>query len=216
MQRTRVKFCGMTRPEDAALAGELGADAIGMVFYPAARRCISMERARQILAAIPAFVTPVGLFVNQDTRLILDTAEELRLRTVQLHGHESPDDVAALRGLSVLKAVRADPETIESDLNTWRTARLANLKAILLETPTSAPGGTGIENDWDLIARLQTTNAFEGLPPIIVAGGLTPENVSHVVRRIRPCAVDVSSGIESAFGQKSPEKMKAFLAAVNV
>lgn len=217
MPRTRVKICGVMRPDDAVAAARAGADAIGMVFYPQAKRCIAPEVAREIVHALPAFVTPVALFVDQDVEEIKGLAASLSIRHIQLHGHESPATVAALREFTVLKALRAARETLAAELAFWREAteslELANLQGFVLETPGAAPGGTGVENDWEAIAALQQARTFERLPPLIAAGGLTAENVASVVRRIRPYAVDVSSGVESSFGQKSCDKISAFISA---
>lgn len=217
--RTRIKICGITRPQDALAAARAGADAIGMIFYPEARRFVTLDRAREILRALPAFVTPVGLFVDQDVEEIRRVAAALHLRHVQLHGHESEDVVAALREFTVLKAIRASRETLKVELDVWRDAiasmDLAHLRGFVLETPSTAgPGGTGIENDWLAISDLQRAGVFDNLPPVIAAGGLRPEGVAAVVRRLRPYAVDVSSGVEASFGEKSPEKIEQFVAEV--
>ena len=219
MPQTRIKICGVRQPQDAIAAARAGADAIGMVFYPQAKRRISIEVARQILHALPAFVTPVALFVDQEVDEILHVASSLRIRHVQLHGHETPPTVAALRELTVLKALRASRQTLAAELDLWRESResldLAHLQGFVLETPAGAAvGGTGVENDWEAIAAAQRSGAFDGLPSIIAAGGLRPENVGEVIRRIRPYAVDVSSGVEAAFGEKSAEMIDAFVAAV--
>jgi len=219
LSRPRIKICGVTRPQDAVAAAQAGADAIGMVFYPQARRCITLDRAREILRALPAFVTPVGLFVDQDVDEIRHVAAALHLRHIQLHGHESEDVVAALRDFTVLKAVRAARETLKVELDCWReniaSMELTHLRGFVLETPaTGGPGGTGVENDWAAIADLQRAGVFDGLPAIIAAGGLRPENVADVVRRIRPYAVDVSSGVEATFGEKSAEKIDRLVAEV--
>jgi phosphoribosylanthranilate isomerase len=218
LYRTRIKICGITRPEDAQLAARYGADAIGVVCYPKARRYVPLDRAQLILRALPPFVSPVALFVDQDVEEIRETAARLRLRHVQLHGHETPEMVAALREFTVLKALRAHRETLAAELDLWREAAasldLSNLQAFVMETPTSSPGGTGIENDWPTIAALQQQGAFRNLPPLIAAGGLTPENVAAVVRQLHPYAVDVSSGVEETFGQKSPAKVERFTAQV--
>ena len=217
MSRTRVKICGVMSVEDALTAARLGADAVGMVFYSKAKRCITHDRAREILAALPPFVTPVGLFVDEPPQSVLDSTAELNLRHVQLHGDESPDDVAELRGLRIIKAVRMNRDSISAELSKWRSMiaklKLTNLTGLLLETGGVAQGGSGIANDWPLIRELQSRGEFNGLPNLIVAGGLTPETVGAVVRDIRPWAVDVSSGVESEFGKKSPEKLQAFIRA---
>jgi phosphoribosylanthranilate isomerase len=206
------------RPEDALVAARAGADAIGMVFYPQAKRCVSVERAREILRLLPAFVSPVALFVDQDVEEIRHVAGQLGVRHVQLHGHESPATVAALREFTVLKAVRAARDTLGPELEFWREAmeslELANLQGFVLETPGSGAGGTGIENDWRAIAELQAAGTFQNLPPLIAAGGLNPGNVASVVRLLHPYAVDVSSGVEETFGQKSPAKITDFVNAV--
>src|SRR3954463_13972167 len=116
MQRTRVKICGVMRGDDGLAAAKAGADAIGIVFYESAKRRVTPERAREILAALPAFVTPVGLFVDEAPQTILDTAAELNLRHVQLQGEESADEVAELAGLRVIKAIRVKRETISAEL----------------------------------------------------------------------------------------------------
>ncbi len=218
MARTRVKICGITRPEDAALAAQLGADAVGMVFYPQARRHISPEQARAVLHALPPFVTPVALFVDQPLSMVRSIITTLGIHHVQLHGRESAETVGALRDRFVLKALQVDPATFEQTLDHWReriaSQGLTNLKGLVLETASAAPGGTGIANDWAFIADCAQRGLFAGLPPIIAAGGLTPQTVGDVVRTIRPAAVDVSSGVESTFGQKDPQKVAAFIHAV--
>jgi phosphoribosylanthranilate isomerase len=190
-----------------------------MVFYEKAGRRVSMAVAAQIIAAIPPFVTPIGLFVDSPAREIQEAATTLGLRTVQLHGGEMPELVAQLDGLAVIKAVRADPAQLESVLDQWRLANqtlpAGRLAGILVETAATAePGGTGVENNWALLHAARQNGWFTDLPPLIVAGGLTPENVGAVIRQIRPWAVDVSSGIEQTRGIKAVEKMRAFAAAV--
>jgi phosphoribosylanthranilate isomerase len=217
--RTRVKICGVCRPEDAALAARAGADAIGLIFHPRAPRFIHAERAREILAALPPFVTAVGLFVDVPTETIVRTARELGLRHVQLHGHEPPEQVRELAPLSVVKAVRVERDRFVADLGGWRAAiremRLTNLAGFVLETAgTAESGGTGVANDWETVQAAQRAGAFEGLPPMIAAGGLNPDSVGAVIRAIRPYSVDVSSGVEEARGQKSEARIRAFVDAV--
>jgi phosphoribosylanthranilate isomerase len=218
MYRTRIKICGVTRVEDAVAAARAGADAVGMVFYKPAPRCITDERAREILAALPPFVTPVGLFVDAPVQEVSQTARHLGLRHLQLHGHEDAATLRALNGFTILKAVRVARETFRAELDCWRReiakGGLAHLRGLLLETAGSQ-GGTGAANDWEFVKSCQAVRAFDGLPPIIAAGGLTPENVAAVVRDVRPWAVDVSSGVEVSKGVKSPEKIAAFVDAVN-
>ena len=218
MPKTRIKICGITRVEDAVAAAHCGADAIGMVFHQPAPRCVSLERAREILAALPPFVTPVGLFVDAGPGEILETAATLGLRHVQLHGRESAQCVGALPNLVVLKAVRVSRDTFAAELDDWRrqiaAGELSNLRGLVLETPAAAPGGTGQPNDWAFVRQCQAQGLFRGLPPIIAAGGLTPANVAKVIRDIGPWAVDVSSGVEVSRGIKSLEKMREFAESV--
>jgi phosphoribosylanthranilate isomerase len=217
VHRTRIKICGVRREEDAVIACSLGADAIGMVLHRQARRAVSVDQARKILAAISPFVTPVALFVDREAQDVLDTAAALNIRCVQLHGDESPDDVAELKGLTVLKSIHVDADLPEK-LERWRSAMaendLAHVAGIVLDTASAEKGGSGIANDWELIARLRVAGEFNGLPPIIAAGGLTPESVGAVIRAIRPIAVDVSSGVESAIGEKSEARIQSFVRAV--
>ena len=217
--RTRIKICGVMRVEDAVAAARAGADAIGMVFHRPAPRCITLERAREILAALPPFVTPVGLFVDAPLQEISQTARSLGLRHLQLHGHEDAAYVRLLDGVVILKAVRTARETFRAELENWRReigkGGLAHLRGLLLETAGDAPGGTGVANDWEFVKSCQAEGAFDGLPAIIAAGGLTPGNVAAVGRDLKPWAVDVSSGVEASKGVKSHEKIAAFVNAVN-
>ena len=222
MNRTRVKICGVCRGEDAAAAARLGADAVGMVFHPPSPRNVSLESAEKIMAALPAFVTPVGLFVDASLEDIVHVCRRLRIGYVQLHGQETPETVARVieqTGAFVFKAVRVDREALRAELDGWREASahlaLDRLRGFVLETAGgSAPGGTGLPNDWEAARSFLDTGAFDGLPPIIAAGGLAAGNVAEVIRMLRPFAVDVSSGVEVVRGQKSAEKMAAFLLAV--
>jgi phosphoribosylanthranilate isomerase len=212
--RTRIKICGITSAADARLAVDAGADAIGMIFYAPAPRNISLETAKAILDVLPAFVTPVGVFGDADNATVSKTVDALHLRHVQLNGGQTPAQVAELRGLRVIKAIRVDA-TFRDELAKWRAAELKNLIGIVLETGgTKEAGGTGIANDWAAIHCCQDEGGFIGLPPIIAAGGLMPGTVANIVREIRPFAVDVSSGVESERGKKSAEKIADFIRAV--
>src|SRR3954447_14351954 len=207
IRRTRVKICGVCRVEDAVAAARAGADAIGMVFHPASARNVVVEAAERILAALPPFVTPVGLFVDASAEQVMTIAGRLGLRHVQLHGHETPAVVTRVRA-TVIKAVRVEADGFAQALEVWRRAMrecdLQHLRGLVLETAgDGAPGGTGIANDWAAVRRAQADGLFEGLPPMIAAGGVTPETVGAVVRDLRPWAVDVSSGVERVKGEKS-------------
>jgi phosphoribosylanthranilate isomerase len=213
MRRTRVKICGVMRPEDAAMAAALGADAVGFILHPSSPRDVSLEIAGRIMAALPPFVTPVGMFVDSSAEHILNVSARLGLRHVQLHGNESPGVVAELGALSVIKAIRVVPETFVQSLARFRS--VANLKGIVLETGgTREPGGTGVANDWGVIREFQEAGAFEGMPAMIAAGGLNPGNVEGVIRLLRPWAVDVSSGVEIRRGEKSEKRVREFIEAV--
>jgi phosphoribosylanthranilate isomerase len=208
--RTRVKICGITRTQDALAAARAGADAIGLVFHKPAQRYVAVEAAREILRALPPFVTPVALFVDADADEILHTTTALGLRHVQLHGSEEPALLAKLTGRIVLKALRVTRDGLAAELTRWKSVH-----AIILETAgTPHAGGTGIENDWALIRKMQRAGVFNDAPPIIAAGGLRPENVADVIRVLRPWAVDVSSGVELIRGQKSPELVEKFIQQV--
>ncbi|WP_428937336.1 phosphoribosylanthranilate isomerase [Fontivita pretiosa] len=210
MRRTRIKFCGITRVQDALAAVELGADAIGLVLHANSPRRICIELAGQILAELPPFVTPVGLFVDPTPRIVLDIAAAVGLGHVQLHGQESPDLLASLPGhLRIIKALRIGPDRTAQELAIWRQAK--SVAAILLD---SGAGGSGVENDWQLIHSLQQSGHLPDHPRLILAGGLRPDNVADVVRLLRPWAVDVSSGIEESPGIKSAQRMAAFVQAV--
>jgi phosphoribosylanthranilate isomerase len=171
----------------------------------------------EILSALPPFVTPVGLFVDMEPEKIREFARPLGLRHVQLHGQEPPEMVAELRDFTILKAVRVDPKTFGAELESWRKAiaklRLTHLQGIVLET-SGAEGGSGKANDWETVRRHRQRGDLVGLPHLIAAGGLTPDSVGAVVRDLHPWAVDVSSGVESAPGRKSIERMEAFVQSV--
>ena len=212
-----MKICGIGHVEDALAAARAGADAIGLVFHPPAPRCVSQQRAAEILAALPPFVTPVGLFVDVEPAKIRETARSLGLRHIQLNGQESPQAIAELRDFTIIKALRVSPETLGGELDTWRQAigklRLTHLQGFVLETAGSV-GGSGRANDWETVRRHRQRGDFVGLPHLIAAGGLIPDSVAAVVRDLRPWAVDVSSGVEATPGRKSPDKIEAFVRAV--
>jgi phosphoribosylanthranilate isomerase len=198
----RVKFCGMTRREDVEAAAALGIDAIGIVFVPGTPRSVDPSRARDLLRGLPPFVARVGVFADEDPLRIRRIRDELGLTAVQLHGSESPGLCAAVGGVRI-KTFRVREN--------WDPSLLAayDCEACLLEAPVpGALGGGGVSFDWE---RLRG-----GVPGrrIILAGGLHPGNVAQAVERVRPYAVDVSSGIETAVGIKDRAKMEAFMSAL--
>ena len=224
MPRTRIKICGVRRPKDASFAAAAGADAIGIVMHRPAKRSVDLATARQIIEALPAYVTPVLLFVDAEIADVRETAAALAVRHVQLNGDESPAYVAELAPLRVVKAIRVNPADGHDGVLDARTpvrsamakSDLRHLAGLVLEPGgTGHAGGSGVENDWEQIVRLKHSGAFDGLPPLIAAGGLTPLNVGDVVRRVSPYAVDVSSGVEDGtVGEKSHDKIAGFIAMV--
>jgi phosphoribosylanthranilate isomerase len=202
-RRTRVKICGLTRAADVTAAGELGADAIGLVFYEHSPRAVGIERAAQLLAVLPPFVTSVGLFVNAEVAFVRRVLAAIPLHMLQFHGEEPPDYCASFQR-PWLKAVRMRPGT---DLPLV-AQRYREAAALLLDTfDPKVAGGSGQAFDWELIPAFMTDR-------IILAGGLSAGNVADAVRRVRPYAVDVSGGVESAKGVKDRRKMAVFIERV--
>ena len=199
----RVKICGITRLEDAELAVKLGAHAVGFIFWPRSPRAITRDRARSIAAALPPFVTRVGVFVNTPAADVIDTVQVAGLDVVQLHGDEDLSAYASVGVRLVRSVTLADDEAVE------RVSLLPSSVTPLVDAADDVQrGGTGRRADWRLAARLADRR------PMILAGGLTPDNVAEAVRAVRPWGVDVSSGIEHSPGIKSRERMQAFFAAL--
>ncbi|MGE0486134.1 MAG: phosphoribosylanthranilate isomerase [Gammaproteobacteria bacterium] len=202
--RVRIKFCGITSAIDAAAAVSAGADALGFVFYPPSPRYVAPALAAEIIAGLPPFVTAVGLFVNAAPAEVRDTVSATGVSLVQFHGDEPPE-ACRHSPCRWVKAIRVAPET---DIAA-AAARYVEASALLLDTYDAALyGGSGRTFDWSLLPeRLQR--------PLVLAGGLTPDNVAEAVRRTRPYAVDVSGGIEVTKGRKDPHKMRRFVTEVN-
>ena len=201
--RTRVKICGITRAQDAIKAVEFGADAIGLVFYGKSPRAISIDDARAIIQKIPPFITVVGLFVDPSPKDVAAVLHRVSLDLLQFHGDELPSECSAY-GKPYIKAIKMR----EGDDIAAQVARYTSARGILLDTyDPKVPGGTGRVFDWNRIPK--------GLDkPIILAGGLTPENVWQAITKVRPFAVDVSGGVEADKGIKDVEKMAAFMRGV--
>ncbi len=198
---SRVKICGITSVEDGLLAVSAGADAIGLVFYQPSPRYVSIEQAAQITRALGPFVTTVGLFVNADAASIFQVLESTPLQLLQFHGDE---DAAFCEQFQrpYIKALRMKPELdVESALQAYPSA----LGILLDAYQKGVPGGTGETFDW---ARVPSGQDH---PPIILAGGLTPENVSEAISQTFPYGVDVSGGVEQSPGKKSPQKVIEFI-----
>lgn len=212
MQKIRIKICGIREADHARCAIDSGADYIGLVFAEGSPRQVGITDARSLVAEIcnaSKTVEPVALFANQSLDLIHEVLESADFRIVQLHGNEDRAFVESLGEVKVFKAVPFDSAKIDA----WRNAP-ANVIALLIDAPTrpgELTGGSGRSFDWDALANLDRT----GLPPIILAGGLTPDNVAQAVRTVRPFAVDVSSGVESSRGIKDAALIQAFCEAVH-
>jgi len=202
--RTRAKICGITRLEDALAAVEYGADAIGLVFYKPSPRYVSIEQAATISAGLPPFVSVVALFVDPTQAEVNVVLSRVRIDVLQFHGEES-EVACAQYSLPYLKVIR-----VKTDTNLIQYAQAyGTAKALLLDTYSEhAVGGTGQVFDWSLIPNNLSV-------PIILAGGLTPENVNEAVKQVKPYAVDVSGGVETSKGIKNSVKIAAFMAAIH-
>ncbi|ABY97434.1 TPA: phosphoribosylanthranilate isomerase [Pseudomonas putida] len=203
MSYVRSKICGITRIEDALAAAEAGADAIGFVFYAKSPRAVDVRQARAIITELPPFVTTVGLFVNASRCELNEILEVVPLDLLQFHGDETPQDCEGYHR-PWIKALRVRPgDDLEAACKQYAGAR-----GILLDTYVAGvPGGTGEAFDWSLVpAHLSK--------PIILAGGLSADNVGQAIAQVRPYAVDVSGGVEQAKGIKDAAKIEAFMRAV--
>ncbi len=203
---TRVKICGVTRADDARLAVEMGAAAVGFNFYPPSPRYIAPRDAAEIIRKLPPLVATVGILADEtDAAHVAGVAREAGVTVIQLHGPRFPADDAQeeLRGFRLIRAVAVR--------DSFRPEELASLKADAFLMDAYDPkliGGTGKSFDWNLAREAKRYGT------IILAGGLTPENVGEAIRQVRPFAVDVASGVESAPGKKDPVKLRAFFLAV--
>jgi len=202
--RTRVKICGLTSVDMALHAVKCGADAIGLVFYPPSPRYVEVDLAAQIVAALPAFVSAVGLFVNEDQQVIEDIVKRTNINLLQFHGNECHDYCNSFE-YPYIKAIR-----MLDDIDVVKQRRLYHKShGLLLDTyKPGVPGGTGETFNWQRVPQ-------ELAGDIILAGGLTPANVADAISTVKPYAVDVSGGVESAKGIKDPEKITNFMKGVN-
>lgn len=203
MTRTRVKVCGITRPEDGQAAAQLGVDAIGLVFYAGSSRYVEPPAARAVIAALPPFVTTVGLFMDAEAEQVRTVLAGLPLDLLQFHGDEPPDYCGSF-GRPYIKAV---PMAADADPGAY-ARRFGAAAGVLLDSHGGGRiGGSGERFDWGRIP------ADLG-KPLILAGGLGPDTVAEAVARVRPYAVDVSSGVESAKGIKDPALIRAFMRGI--
>ena len=201
--RTRTKICGITNAADARAALDAGADALGFVFSELSPRCLTMDAAAAIIRELPPFLAKVGLFVDAPEDLVRRTIEATGIDTLQFHGQESPGFCRRFP-LTVIKAFRVRDERTLEEMKAYPEP------AWLLDAYVAGQlGGTGVTFNWDLAARAVLQHRT-----VILAGGLTPENAAEAVRQVRPYAVDVSSGVESAPGKKDHGRLRAFIEAV--
>lgn len=208
----RVKICGITTAADARAAREAGADAIGINFYAKSPRCCTLEQARDVATAVGAGVCRVGVFVNATPEEIRRAAAAVPLDLVQLHGDETPEAIRELRPLPVMRVFRlqAEPAAVTSYLDACHRLRAWPRMALVDAARAGEYGGTGQTLDWPLLAAQRA--AWRGLP-LVLAGGLTADNVAEAIAAVRPWAVDVASGVEESPGRKSPELVARFVAA---
>lgn len=200
MNRTRIKICGITRAEDANAIVDVGVDAIGLVFYPPSPRAVSIQQAQKVVADVPAFVTVTALFVNPTVEQVQSVLDSVRIDLIQFHGDED-DDFCRQFGHPYIKALRVRQASDVVAL----CLRFPSALAVLLDSyKPGVPGGTGETFDWSLVPATPPK-------PIILAGGLDPDNVNHAIDVVRPYAVDVSGGVEAAKGIKEHGKITKFV-----
>ena len=202
MRRTRIKVCGITSPADGRMAAEAGVDAVGLVFYPGSRRAVTPEEGAEILAGLPPFVTAVGLFVDPEPEAVDAVLATCPLDLLQFHGEEAPQLCQSF-GRRYIKALRMGREA-----DVGQAGQRFGLDRLLLDAYVAGEaGGTGRSFRWERIPADMAGS-------ITLAGGLSPDNIAEAVRTVRPWAVDVSTGVESEPGVKSPERVRAFVQGV--
>ena len=204
----KIKICGITNLQDAEAAVEAGADALGFVFYAKSPRCIEPTAAKRIIAQLPPFVLPVGVFVNHDRDTVRNVFDECGLAFAQLHGDETLGFCESL-GRPILRALRLRDRGSLLALAEYR-GRMGVRGFVVDAFSTQAYGGTGQTVDWALAHEVAQAS------PVILAGGLTPDNVQEAIQHVQPYGVDVSSGVEQSPGQKDHEKIRTFTEAVRL
>jgi phosphoribosylanthranilate isomerase len=220
----QIKICGITNETDAVAAVEVGADALGFNFYPKSPRCISHETAARILQVVPRRIIKVGLFVNESVEVVANTFDTLGLDLIQLHGDEPPEYLAQLSNRPVMKVFRLSSNSfavidvyLEKCSDLWRTntnpvneaRQVGNLSCVLLDSQVKGVyGGSGVPADWDVCAKIALNPR---VPPLVLAGGLTAENVASAIHQVEPVAVDTASGVETSPGHKDRSLMAAFV-----
>ncbi|MEO6919740.1 MAG: phosphoribosylanthranilate isomerase [Collimonas sp.] len=211
--RTRIKICGLTREQDVQAAIAAGADALGFVFYPKSPRYVTPRQAAALIATVPPFITTVGLFVNAEPVQLQDIVAEAPVSLLQFHGDETVQHSATLAeavNRPFIRAMRIGTATVAADLLEYANSYRAGsglYTGLLLDTLVEAYGGSGKVFDWSLIPK-------ELAPQVVLSGGLSVHNATDAVKRVRPFAVDVSSGVEQDKGIKDAAKIRAFIAAI--
>ena len=208
MNTCKIKICGITNPIDALQAVDAGADALGFVFYKKSPRHVSPNVVKSIVSNLPPFVLPVGVFVNEETKVVRDIMDECGLALAQIHGDETADYCESL-GRPVIRGIRL------RDRNTFLAMAeykgRARVRGFVLDAFSDAAyGGTGKTADWNLAEEAAQSFSF------LLAGGLTPDNVQEAIQKVQPYGVDVSSGVEASPGKKDPAKVQAFIQAVKL
>jgi len=203
MEPVWVKICGVTRLEDALVAVEAGADAVGFVLVPSSPRALQRDRIEEILKALPRTVLTVGVVADEDPEFLHDLLRICPFGALQFHGEESPEQVLMFKGkVRTIKAFRVKSQEVLKEIPKYR-----GVDAVLLDAyDPNRLGGTGISLDWSWVQQAKTFGI-----PVIVAGGLTPQNVGYVVKQVAPYGVDVSSGVESSVGKKDPNLVRQFI-----
>lgn len=213
MHRTRIKICGLTRPEDVAAVAAAGADAAGFVFYPKSPRYVTPRRAGELIAGLPPFISATGLFVNASPQEVADTVRAAGVTLLQFHGDETAAQCAAAAEAAhsrYLRVFRVKPDTQQDELLEYeRISRAASplFAGLLFDTWVDAYGGAGKVFDWSLIPKDLAHRA-------VLSGGLSVHNATGAVAQLRPYAVDISSGVEASKGIKDAAKIAAFVRAV--
>lgn len=207
----RIKICGLTNTDDARLATEAGADAIGLNFYALSKRAVTPELAAEIADSMPEGVVRVGVFVNATHDEIDSICDRVQLDAIQLHGDERPEFLAAITRLPVVRAFRLGedgPEHIHTYLSECEELECSPRLVLIDSHLAGQYGGTGATGDWNVVADLAATLAERA---IVLAGGLTPENVAEAIDTVLPAAVDTASGVEREPGRKDPLRVRAFV-----
>jgi phosphoribosylanthranilate isomerase len=207
----QIKICGITTANDAVMASQAGADALGLNFFPKSPRFLAPDRAAAVASAVPAGVLKVGLFVNASAQDICERFDRLGLDLIQLHGDESPEFHVKLGGRPVMRAFRVDTaglRPIEQYLARCRQLDVLPQMVLLDAQVQGAYGGTGQVADWETVKRYSLDH-----PRLALAGGLTPANVAEAIRTVRPAAVDTASGVEASPGRKDASLVQAFIQA---